>query len=142
MKAERARLARLTRLEKIRAIARQTALAEAGRAEGTLAQLQALADRTARLAGDYAARDDAGDAAALRRQFAFIHGLDRIATGTRADVAQARGVADARAAEAAAAERRRGAVEDRMIEQARRIARKAAQTPVSGTRKALGTALE
>lgn len=39
MKAERERLARLKRLERIRDIARQTALAEAGKAEGTLAQL-------------------------------------------------------------------------------------------------------
>ena len=85
MKAERARLARLKRLERIRDIARRNALAEAGKAEGTLAQLLSLADRTERLSADYGARTDAGDAHALQQMRHFIAGLDRISTGTRAD---------------------------------------------------------
>ena len=42
MKAERTRLVRLKRLETLRGIARQTALAEAGKAEARLAELEAL----------------------------------------------------------------------------------------------------
>lgn len=143
MKAERARLARLKRLERIRDIARRNALAEAGKAEGTLAQLLSLADRTERLSADYGARTDAGDAHALQQMRHFIAGLDRISTGTRADAASARRIADMRAAEAAAAERRRAAVEDRAQTQARLIARKSASaaTPLS-PRKATGTDVE
>ncbi|WP_225205646.1 hypothetical protein [Novosphingobium huizhouense] len=123
MKAERVRLARLQRLERIRDVARRTALAEAGKAEGTLAQLEALGHRTRSLVAEYAARADATDAAALQQQHTFIRGLERIATGNERDVARARSIADARAAEAAEAERRRAAVQDRAEEQARRIAR-------------------
>ena len=132
MKAERARLARLQRLERIRDIARRNALAEAGRAEGTLAQLQALAERTQRLATSYAMRNDAGHGADLHQLEKFLRGLDRITSGNAADIDRARAIADARAAEAAAAERRRAAVEDRAEAQKQRIARKQAEgaTPV------------
>lgn len=142
MKAERARLARLRRLERIRDVACRTAMAEAGRAEGTLAQLQTLADRTARMAAEYAARSDAGDAASLLQLSRFVAGLDRITTGTNADAARARQVADAKAQEVATAERRRAAVEDRAGDQARKIARKADNQPVLGSRKGFGTGLE
>ncbi|MCW1383011.1 hypothetical protein OLX02_09265 [Novosphingobium sp. KCTC 2891] len=137
MKAERARLARLQRLERIRDIARRNALAEAGKAESTLAQLEALADRTRRLAGDYGARGDAADAGALQQLHKFVRGLERIATGTDRDVTRARGIADARAQEVAEAERRRAAAQDRIDDQARRIARKyeAGATPTGATRK-------
>lgn len=143
MKAERERLARLRRLERIRDIARQTALAEAGKAEGTLAQLQGLVERTQRLSAAYAARTDARDAHALQQLQHFVAGLDRITTGTRADADAARRVADAKAQEAALAERRRAAVEERAEAQERLIARKsaAATTPVTGKRKT-GTGLE
>ncbi|WP_050805620.1 hypothetical protein, partial [Novosphingobium nitrogenifigens] len=113
MKAERLRLKRLQRLEKLRAIARQTALAEAGRAEAQLAQLETLGQRTASLISDYAQRDDATLAEDLVRQRAFVAGLSQLAVNTRNDIARARDNADRRAAEAAAAERRRAAVEDR-----------------------------
>lgn len=143
MKAERARLARLRRLERIRDIARRTALAEAGKAEGTLAQLQALAERTQRLSIDYSGRTDPGDAQALQQLRHFVAGLDRIASGTRADAEAAQRIADVKAQEAAAAERRRAAVEERADAQARLIARKsaAAALPVQA-RKASGTGLE
>jgi hypothetical protein len=126
MKAERARLARLKRLERIRGITRQTALAEAGRAEGTLAQLQALGARTTDLAAEYAARRTTGDAAGLQQLHQFVSGLGRIVNSTAQDTARAREVADARAAEAALAEQRRAAVEERMTAQAQKIARKIA----------------
>lgn len=143
MKAERARLARLKRLERIRDIARRNALAEAGKAEGTLAQLQGLVDRTVRLSAEYAARTDMPDAHALQQLRQFVAGLDRITTGTRADAANAKVIADTKAQEAAAAERKRAAVEERAEAQARLIAQKIAnaQTPL-GTRKATGMGLE
>ena len=136
MKAERARLARLQRLERIRDVARRTALAEAGRAEGTLAQLLALAERTDRLAADYAARDDHADAASLQQLHKFVRGLEHISRTTAGDVDRARTHADQRAAEAAAAERRRAAAQDRAEAQARDIDRKlAANTLPLGARK-------
>ncbi len=143
MKAERERLARLKRLERIRDIARQTALAEAGKAEGTLAQLQGLVERTSRLSADYSARTDARDAHSLQQLRHFVVGLDRITTGTRADADAARKIADAKAQEAAAAERRRAAVEERAEAQERLIARKVASatTPTTGKRQS-GTGLE
>ena len=136
MKAERARLARLQRLERIRDVTRRTALAEAGKAESTLAQLQALAVRTDNLAAEYAARKDATDAATLQHLNRFVRGLERISQGTAGDIERARVHADTRAAEAAAAERRRAAAGDRADAQARDIARKqAANTLPLGGRK-------
>lgn len=134
MKAERARLARLQRLERIRDVARTTALAEAGRAEGTLAQLLQLSERTRGMTADYARRSDAPDAASLQQLRHFVHGLERISTTTEADIGRARTVADMRAAEAAAAERRRAAAGDRADAQAREIGRKQAQMaqPLTG----------
>lgn len=142
MKAERARLARLQRLERIRDIAARTALAEAGKAEGTLAQLQALAERTARMSADYAARSDVQDAAALQQLTRFVRGLERISAGTSADVDRARAIADAKAREAAAAERRRAAVEDRAEAQAQKIARKSAEQAFPAAPRKTGTGLE
>ncbi|MEO0031132.1 MAG: hypothetical protein RIS94_890 [Pseudomonadota bacterium] len=136
MKAERARLARLQRLERIRDVARRTALAEAGRAEGTLAQLLALAERTDRLAAEYATRADAADAASLQQVHHFVRGLERISNTTAHDIDRARVHADARAAEAAAAERRRAAAEERAEAQARDIDRKIAANALPlGARK-------
>ena len=90
MKAERARLARLKRLERIREITRQTALAEAGRAEGKLAQLEALGLRTTELAAEYAVRRNADDAAGLLQLHRFVSGLGRIVISTSQDTARAR----------------------------------------------------
>ncbi|MGG2362219.1 hypothetical protein ACE4Z5_24950, partial [Salmonella enterica] len=93
------------RLERIRAIVRQTALIEAGRAEARLAQLETLGQRTAGLIAGYASRTDAQCGEDLARQGAFVAGLARMAETTRTDIARARDNADRRAAEAAAAER-------------------------------------
>jgi hypothetical protein len=134
MKAERARLARLQRLEKMRAIARQTALAEAGRAEARLAHLEQLGRRTAALIADYGTRADAECAGDLVRQRHYLGELERMVTTNRADIARAREAADTRSAEAAAAERRRAAVEERVEATAQSIARRAAMTglPLGG----------
>lgn len=123
MKADRARLGRLQRLEKLRAIARHNALAEAGRAETRLTNLENLQHRTAALITTYALRTDAQCGADLVRQRIYLGELQRMAGRNETDVARARKQADALAAEAAAAERSRAAVEDRAGATARRIAR-------------------
>jgi hypothetical protein len=123
MKAERARLGRLKRLEKLRAIARHNALAEAGRAEARLAQLRQLGDRTVALISTYAARSDAACGADLASQRVYLDELQRLGQRNSADIARARAEADARAAQAAQAERSRAAVEDRATATAQRITR-------------------
>lgn len=141
MKAERARLMRLKRLERVRAIAKQTAAQEAAAAEGTLAQLQALAERTRLLAEDYAARSGAEDGASLRQNGAFAGGLQTIYSRTANDAAMAQRIADAKMAELAVAERRRSIVEDHANKKARSIANRA-EAPSLGARKGFGTGLE
>lgn len=145
MSADTSKLKRLRRLERLRAITRQTALGEAAKAETTLAQMITLEMRTAALITAYSARRDASEAAELQRMQQFVGGLTRIADTTAGDLARARSQADARAAEAAEAERRRAAVEDRVSATQQRIARKAAEsvTPAAAAAKSpVGTALE
>ncbi len=141
MQADAKRLARLQRLERVRAIAKQTAATEAAQAEGTLSQLEALANRTDRLAADYAARSDAGDGMALRQIGLFMGGLHGIRDNTLADAARARTIADGKQAELVSAERRRAAVDERAQREARDIAAKA-QAPILGTRRGFGTDIE
>lgn len=141
MKAELYRLLRLRRLERLRAIAKQTAAADAARAEGTLSQLLALAERTRTLAADYTVQEGPINGAALRRLTDFAGGLQTIAANTSGDAEAARGVADDKLTLLANAERRRAAVEERAQRQARSIA-KAEEAPALGSRTALGTALE
>lgn len=135
------RFQRLQRLERVRAIAKQTAATAAAEAEGTLAQLQALAARTGSLAADYAGRNDAKDGMSLQQIGRFAGGLQGITQSTLADAGRARSIADARQQELAAAERRRAAVEERAIQEARDIAARR-QAPVLSSRKAIGTDLE
>ena len=123
MKAERERLGRLQRLEKLRAIARHNALAEAGRAETRLTNLETLQQRTNALITGYALRTDAQCGADLVRQRIYLGELQRMVERNDSDVARARDQADARAAEAAAAERSRAAVETRAEATAQVIAR-------------------
>lgn len=141
MTADRRKLLRLQRLERVRDVAKQAAAAEAARAEGTLSQLLALAQRTRGLAADYTVKDSIKDGASLRQVVEFAGGLQNIAARTSGDADTARIVADGKLAALATAERRRAAAEDHAERQARRIA-KAAETPSLGTRKALGTGLD
>lgn len=141
MTAERQRLGRLRRLERLREIAKRAAAAEAAAAEGTLAQLQSLAERTRTMARSYAVRREASDGAALRQLLCFTDGLQGISRSTASDAARARTAADAKMAELAQAERRRAATGSRADEQARRMA-KAALSPSHAARTALGTHLE
>lgn len=135
------RLKRLQRLEKVRDIAKQAAAAEAARAESTLSQLEALAERTRRLAADYAGRSEARDAAALQQLGRFAGGLQGLVASTGRDAERARQLADVRQQELGQAERRRAAVEDR-AERQRQVIAKAAETPVLGSRRGFGTPLE
>lgn len=139
--ADPKRLGRLQRLEKVRAIAKQTAATAAAEAEGTLAQLHALAARTGSMAADYAGRSDARDGMSLQQLGRFAGGLQGISENTLADAFRAKSIADSRQVELAAAERRRAAVEERARQEARELAARR-QTPVLGSRKAIGTDLE
>jgi len=142
VKAERAKLKRLQRLEKVRAIAKQSAVTEAARAENTYAQLSALATRTGNLAADYAARTDVVDGADLAMLRRFATGLQGIRATTQADAERAQAIADRRQTELASAERRRAAVEDRANAQARQIAAKrqyGAQSAFPANPKRFGT---
>ena len=141
MKAERVRLKRLHRLERIRAIARQAAARDAAEAESTLTQLQSLAERTRRLAGDYAARGGAPDGAALRQIVSFATGLRDIHAKTSDDADRARTHADGKLAALGEAERRRAVVEERAAATARLIGR-GRDAPALGTRRGFGTGLE
>jgi hypothetical protein len=141
MKAERTRLARLQRLERVRAIAKQTAAAEAAQAEGTLAQLEALAERTRQLAAEYAARVELRDGAALQQVARFAGGLQGIYASTANDAATARRIADHKQEALGLAERRRAAVEERAERQARVVAR-AGERPALGSKRKIGTGLE
>ena len=141
MKAERDKLKRLHRLERVRAIAKQTAAAEAAQAEGTLAQLEALAERTRRMAAEYAGRTGTQDGASLRQLTNFARGLEGIARSTSNDAASARRIADVKMQALSQAERQRAAVEERAERQARIIA-KGSETPVLGSRKKIGTELD
>lgn len=132
MKAERDKLKRLQRLERVRAIAKQTVAGEAARAEGTYTQLMQLAQRTGQLAADYAARTDITDGAALRDMNRFAAGLQGIRAATQADATRAQAIADKRQQELAMAERRRAAVEDRATAQARQMAARQSYAALAG----------
>lgn len=139
--ADTKRLVRLQRLERVRAIAKQTAATAVAEAEGTLAQLRALAERTGSLAADYAGRSDAHDGMSLQQIGRFAGGLQGISETTHADALRAKSIADNRQQELAAAERRRAAVEERAQQEARELVARR-QTHVLGARKAIGTDLE
>jgi hypothetical protein len=141
MRAEAARVRRLQRLEKVRAHAKQAAALEAARAEGTFAQLQALAARTEAMTADYRGRTGLRDGLELRQLGQFVAGLSGISSTTRGDARQAQQLADAKQQELALAERRRAAVEDRARLGEQALARRL-QTPVLGSRRAVGTGLE
>lgn len=141
MTPDQARLRRLTRLERVRALARQDALRAAAEAEAHLSQLTELAERTERLATDYRARRDCTTGAELRRLSAFAEGISAIGMATTRDAVAARRHADDRQQDLAQAERRRAAVEERVRETARDLARQRTTTAL-GARRELGTGLE
>lgn len=135
MRPEQQKLARLLRLERVRAIARQTAASEAAQAESTFAQLQALAARCGNLAAAYNGCADAQDGADLRRLVVFAAGLQTVCRNTSADAARAQALADLRQRELASAERRRAAVEDHAAAVSRAITAGARAPMLSARRK-------
>lgn len=141
MQPEASRLRRLTRLERVRALSRQDALRAAAEAEGHLAQLSALAERTARIAEGYRNRRDCQTGADLQQLAGFVAGIGAIGTATTRDAAAARSQADERQQDLARAERSRAAVAERVAQETRLLARNG-QSTVLAPRKALGTALE
>lgn len=141
MQTERARLRRLQRLETVRALARREAAREAAEAEGTLAQLEALAARTRSIADDYRGHRTSPDGHALRQMQQFVSGLGGIASATDRDALHARALADRRQAELALAERRRAAVAQRAEAERRALSRRLEERPLE-PRRQLGTGLE
>lgn len=140
-KADDRRLERLRRLERVRAIAKRQLAAETALAEQALSQLRQLTERTRGLAAEYAAREDAFDGFDLAQTGRFAAGLCQIvnSAGIEANSAQRR--ADRKLEELAAAERRRAAVEDRLIATARAMAKQPSSSS-GAVRKGFGTELE
>lgn len=141
MPPEAARLKRLNRLERVRALAKQDALRAAAEAEGHLAQLNALAERTDRIAEDYRARRDCQTGADLRRLATFVDGIAAIGTATTRDAITARALADKRQQDLARAERSRAAAEDRVHAEVRAQAQRTKNPALTG-RRVIGTGLD
>ena len=141
MPSDAARLRRLNRLERVCALAKQDALRAAAEAEGQLAQLKALAERTAQIAEDYRARRDCQTGADLRRLATFVDGIAAIGTATTRDAITARGLADQRQQDLARAERSRAAAEDRIHAEAR-VQSQRGKIPTLTGRRAIGTGLD
>lgn len=146
MKAERRRLDRLKRLERIRAVAKQQIAAESAQAEETLAQLNQLIERTQSLVSDYAKQGDVIDGYELTQATKFAAGLCHVVSSTQEEAVQAQAIADGKMSELAAAERSRAAVEKRVDKTRRDIAGKGQNEPAGATRKSwqgeTGTELE
>ena len=141
MRAELRKLARLRRLEKVRALAKQQAAQHAAAAEGTLAHLKSLAERTRAMGDVYRDHTGLSDGQALRQHVQFTLGLAGITAATHRDAVSAQAQADQRQQELALAERRRAAVEDRAQAGERALAQRQSH-PASAARKQIGTGLE
>jgi len=135
------RLKRLERLERVRALAKQDALRAAAEAEGHLAQLNVLVDRTARIAEDYRGRRDCDNGAELKRLIGFVTGIAAVGAATTRDATAARQLADQRQQDLARAERSRAAAEERVVSEVRAQGRRGQMPALSG-RRAIGMALE
>lgn len=141
MAADRAQLRRLQRIERLRAIARRDAAQASAQAEGTLAQLARLSQRTRAMHDDYGTRTSMRDGLALLQHLSFMAGIGTIHRATSDDTAQAQAAADRLQQELAAAERRRAAVGQRLDAARRSLALHAQEHPL-GPRRAIGTGLE
>ena len=130
MKQDRHALQRLRRLERVREVAKQTAVMESAEAEGTLGQLVALRDRTRAIAASYrppVAETDGGD---LRRMRAFVEGVGRLTGKTEQDITAAQSRADALRGDLAAAQRRLSLASERTIRCRKALnAERPAETP-------------
>ncbi len=141
MTPEQRRISRFKRLERIRAVAKRQLAAETAEAEGILANLNALTERTRELADEYVSRRDPADGYSLLQLSAFAAGLCEIVRSSGHDAANAKGHADRKMGELAAAERRRAAVEQQLVREERMIGLRE-ETEARSTRKRVGTELE
>lgn len=139
--ADHRRLARLRRLERVRAIAKQQLAGQAARAEDARAQLHALAARTRDLAAEYAVPSGALDGFDFAQTGRFAAGLCRIVNSAGSEAQAAEQLADRKLIELAAAERRRAAVEDRLQAAERALEKRPRQASLA-PRKKFGTILE
>lgn len=141
MRADGRAVRRLQRLEKLRDIARREAARDAAQAEGTLARMQRLADRTRTMSDTYRQRPAPADGMELRELAAFLQGMNAIVGRSQADAAQAQAVADRKLSHLTEAERRRDAVAQRATA-ARILLDRADPYPAAPARPRIGMALE
>ncbi len=141
MQVERKKLKRLKRLEHIRSLTKQSALAEVARAEVMLGQLQMLSNRTADLVADYADRPPAITGSDLRNLVQFTDALQLILKSTQTDTVKAAAFANQSQTALAHAEQRRSAVETRADALSQKI-NAHQQQPLHTARRANGTPLE
>lgn len=137
----KAKLKRLQRLERIRAIAKREAATRVAEAEATFAQLDNLASRSRSLAASYTGGKSTQDGADLQGFTAFAAGMEAVALATAQDARRAYMAADARMAELTMAERRRDSVEQRAKSTMRDMARHN-EPGFHGARPRTGTLLE
>jgi hypothetical protein len=142
---EKRRLARLGRLERIRAVTRHEAARRSAEAESVFARMDALARRSQQLAQDYAARGDALQASDLAQLRRFQAELVRLGHATARQAGQAQVIADRTRQDLARAERQREQVADR-LENSRRTLRalreKAANPASDSAPRKSGTLLD
>ena len=141
MKAQQRKLARLLRLERVRALAKRDAAERAARAEDVFARIVALDRQTHALARRYETRTQCRDASSLRELGGFVSALRAMGEDTARQIETARSDADARQRDLAQAERRRTAVEDRAREVRRQVERIPA-APFGCARRPSGTVLD
>lgn len=134
-----ARLKRLRRIEKVRAVAKEMKLAESAQAESTLHQLRTLAQRTREMAAGYA-RGESADAITLHSNFTFAQSLRQMSEKVSADAVTAQHVADRLSRDVHAAERSRATAQERADDYAAAMGRAAATRYADGPgRKGIGT---
>lgn len=138
---DRARLRRLQRLTRLRAIEKDLALRDVAESEAALARLIGLAERTTTMAASYQQHPGESDGAALAAVMRFERGLGTLAQAAKADAGNAQGLADLRQQSLAQAERRRAVIADHADAAGRMLQSRAGTVP-TGARRAFGTGLE
>jgi hypothetical protein len=141
MKRARAKLVRLQRLERLRAIAKHDAAQRAASAEDVFARIVALDSQTHALARRYETREECRDGDSLRQLGQFVSALRGLGVETARQIETARSDADARQVELAQAERRRSVVDERAQDLRRSLSRPAVAEP-GAARRPTGTLLD
>jgi hypothetical protein len=128
------RLKLLRRVALLREVEHRATARAAAEAETARGEIAALAERTLRLAQDYAVAGGASDGGTLVARARFAGTLRTIHATAQADHQRAGTLADTRMAALAEAERRRDAVHER-VEHERRAERRAGREPILGGRR-------